>query len=500
MKENKMNVVWRKEWIQNYETPWSIFEKLSLANRVERNQLLRTLGNESVKNIKNAIGDSKRELMDLTGFDRAYLLKVLDYDLVEHNKVAITTIAEPISHFSDRQDLCFSKNLRWCEECLKLGLHSWFHQFVYLRTCPYHGISLTEACPKCKQTIPFILSDKRLSTPFTCKCEYQLADFSVLGWRTWDIRLNIESKEVTKWISKEWREVQKLNRWIFIPNHVSINILTEESPTFSLRNSPSRHNAVETNYLKSMEFGKIIFEENKATYLSIERYINKNLLCNHKHCVDSLLHLKKNEEGEFPPICPYAYAYVFWRRSLLKLDQFYKRNQNSEIVSPSLFGVEFATQLINDELVYLKELFITHIRKSTNIDPTALIWMLNRTTAAFCLTFYYKWLDISVEGAKNLTVPSWKEIMVMKELCIPKFAFKINMQKKLEVDVITEKSANQTLPQYDCPRKSRANRMAARNMKSHTPLEVAIKVSRNPDEAIKQLQAYVDHYIARLSF
>ncbi|MCU6792550.1 hypothetical protein OB236_10460 [Paenibacillus sp. WQ 127069] len=58
-----MNFVWRKEWIKAYETPWSIFEKLAFANRLERNDILRFFGNDDVKRIKNPnIGDSRREV------------------------------------------------------------------------------------------------------------------------------------------------------------------------------------------------------------------------------------------------------------------------------------------------------------------------------------------------------------------------------------------------------------------------------------------------------
>lgn len=44
-----MNVIWRREWLYEYESPWSVFEKLTLVNLADRNDLLRYFGNENIK-------------------------------------------------------------------------------------------------------------------------------------------------------------------------------------------------------------------------------------------------------------------------------------------------------------------------------------------------------------------------------------------------------------------------------------------------------------------
>lgn len=156
-----MNFVWRKEWIKAYETPWSIFEKLAFANRLERNDILRFFGNDDVKRIKNPnIGDSRRELIQLSGFNAALLNKVFESDLVGDCKHSVGTLIKPLNYFRERLNKWFPEHLHWCHDCLSHGYHSWFHQFILIKICPFHESILLDCCPKCGGRIPFLISDK----------------------------------------------------------------------------------------------------------------------------------------------------------------------------------------------------------------------------------------------------------------------------------------------------------------------------------------------------
>jgi hypothetical protein len=75
-----MTIVWRKQWIHafEFESPWSIFEKISLANLVGRDEILRVMGSPDLKKVKNKIiGESRRELLTLSGFDLEILERML---------------------------------------------------------------------------------------------------------------------------------------------------------------------------------------------------------------------------------------------------------------------------------------------------------------------------------------------------------------------------------------------------------------------------------------
>jgi len=52
---------------------------------------------------------------------------------------------------------------------------------------------------------------------------------------------------------------------------------------------------------------------------------------------------------------------------------------------------------------------------------------------------------------------------------------------------------------YECPFNSRIAKQALREMKSNTPLAVAMKVYDNPNEQNKELQRYVDRYVKNLT-
>lgn len=45
--------------------------------------------------------------------------------------------------------------------------------------------------------------------------------------------------------------------------------------------------------------------------------------------------LLKNNGEDFPDICPYAYAYVNWRKTLLKTERFYRSDIRSNDLARS---------------------------------------------------------------------------------------------------------------------------------------------------------------------
>lgn len=75
-------------------------EKLSLANVVNRDDILKILGSKDVKAIKgNMIGNIRREFFDLSGFDEELLTEVFNYEFVEKVKSSIEKIISPLDYF-----------------------------------------------------------------------------------------------------------------------------------------------------------------------------------------------------------------------------------------------------------------------------------------------------------------------------------------------------------------------------------------------------------------
>ncbi|WP_373460098.1 IS3 family transposase [Paenibacillus sp. V4I7] len=41
----------------------------------------------------------------------------------------------------------FPQFMSWCPDCMKMGYHSWLHQFALVHNCPIHQTNLINACP-----------------------------------------------------------------------------------------------------------------------------------------------------------------------------------------------------------------------------------------------------------------------------------------------------------------------------------------------------------------
>ncbi|WP_240421191.1 TniQ family protein [Paenibacillus periandrae] len=150
-----MVIVWRKQWVSPFESPWSIFEKIALANQVKRDEILHRMGSTDVKNIKNKkYGDNRRELFTLSGFDSEFVQNTLGYDLIGHNKSIIARLMQPVSYYRELQDSWFFNRLRWCQECIQVGQHSLLHQFKLIKRCPVHETILFDSCPSCLKQFP----------------------------------------------------------------------------------------------------------------------------------------------------------------------------------------------------------------------------------------------------------------------------------------------------------------------------------------------------------
>lgn len=497
-----MNIAWRSEWIHPFETPWSIFEKMCFANRVERYELLSTFGIPDVKGIKNhIIGGRWRELRNLSGFDYGALTLALDYNLIEHNRTAISNIISPLHYCKERIDSWFKPHLRWCEHCMNTGYHSWLHQFIMVHTCPNHDEHLLESCPSCGKQIPFLLSNKQLSAPFTCRCGYRLADFSTIRWQTWNTTMHTADKAVDEWLSENWENKQQGIRWLFIPKHSDLHLLTKSPQVRSTNHWSILSVNDEPEYMRNEKIRERAFIENRNVYMSVDRYLRKKVLKHHSSCIENMLELKKGEGEEFPPICPFAYAYVFWRKSLLQLEQFYRQSRSDGIASPKLYAFESATRLIHDELKYYRSRFMEYSPIPTEKKEAAVNWLLNRVTADFCINFFHEWLMIAQRGAADIKVPGWAEIKIMKERSMPKIAFKFNVNddSKGRIEYVQVRPDNRSI-KNSCPYDNINKRKVFNKMKTHHPLKVAMMIIDNPSEENKQLSKYVDRYINQLAF
>ncbi|WP_144029276.1 hypothetical protein [Paenibacillus campinasensis] len=232
----------------------------------------------------------------------------------------------------------------------------------------------------------------------------------------------------------------------------------------------------------------------------IDRLFQSSLK-SHQHCITQLMELRKsNETIEFPEICPYAYAYVFWRKSLLKEEHFYGFNS----LRTSLIS-DVAPLLIRELLEYFSDQVVNYqmkIRRS--IDMGGLSWILEKLVLQFCENFFCAWMETAGKRSKEISVPSWKEIENMRDRSFPDVAFKYNFDESSSSSSIEYYHLQNKEPlltnKCNCPNQHETAKQDIQSMISCTPQKVAMLNMSNPSDEHKILQKTVETYVKKLSF
>ncbi|MBY3621005.1 hypothetical protein HGO21_15745 [Acinetobacter sp. CUI P1] len=288
-----MQAIWRKEWIYEFETPWSIFEKLSLVNRINRNEIFSFLGNDNVKKLqKHSMGDTRRELFNLSGFNETTLKLIFGIDIVKFTKKSTWSLAEPLAKHKYPIESWFYQNLRWCKRCISNGYHSWLHQFKLLQKCSFHNCDLIDTCPKCNRKIPFLLSNKQMGEPFTCKCSYRMGDFNESLWSTWNRKNQIIDEATLLWLSSK---IHLDDRYLLVPEMSNINLLINPISFFLKVRAHQDEKLVSIDdFYFDKNISKYLYMKNAASFHTLDRYIRKKLVNHHYQCIRQFEQLRKS--------------------------------------------------------------------------------------------------------------------------------------------------------------------------------------------------------------
>ncbi|MBD8836844.1 hypothetical protein IFU39_03260 [Paenibacillus sp. CFBP 13594] len=492
-----MSVIWRKEWLYEYESPWSVFEKLALVNIADRNELLRYFGDDKIKDVKHNIGNKKRDLIELRSFNEELLHQTLKINLKEHNNHIIQSLIKPFHGLYHSWEHWFYKDLHWCEDCLSGGYHSWFHQFKLFDECVFHESKLINSCPKCKEKIPFLLTNKQLDHAFMCKCGHSLAQLHSSSWNEWRGPNDLD-QTILRWLqNSDDNKIQ--SKWIIHAQHCNLKSLIKASPEETLEFDDS--NPVQQNQYFSTPFQNELLRVCSAAYQRVEEELLTTVLEEHRHCISQLMELKKTDElAEFPTICTYAYAYVFWRKSLLNKEYFYCDTMCKTVDNDSFYR---GPLIIRDHLEYFADQIVSHqMRSAGGINQNALFWVLEKIVAQFSANFFMDWLRVAGDRSVEASVPQWNEIEQIKDKSFPNIAIKYikcenSSSSSVEFYYLDE---IQSRPKWKCPHQDGRNKEAIQTMKSFTPQKIAMLVMSNPDEENLKLQKSVDKYVKRLSF
>lgn len=533
--------VWRTEWINDYESPWSIFEKFSFANVTEKTVILKTnLGTDKVRAVKaGVVGEKHRNYYTLEGFERNRLSNELLFDLHQHKKKSIKKLTDKLSineRYFNPIDF-FRENLFWCKECMKTGYHSILHQFKLLHHCPFHMISLLDKCPSCNEDIPFLLQD--VGAPYACKCGYILADLSH-KWAFWNkTNTTIQCPVTQRWLELGVEELKEKNI-VFDPEYAfrnrnalklmvhaideSFNIESEkgrvtktscpsmEKKTWSFRPFPVPQattvncNGYNFHLLhKGYEFSPVYEDAYQHTYeifKSIDHHIKKMTLRGHENCLTRFVDFLKVEKDEFPPICPHAYAYIYWKQSLLGYEDFDRKRMAPSKLTSELEKIKIIAGPFEEDLKFYLYKVLEQSYNFCLEKPWQLTWLLSKIVSQYYIHFFKVLQQIAQIGAKMKVAPNRETVISLMYSHMPFLVIRhpVNFQSEMSVDLfMISNNPIRNDPNLQCPYRSGSMKKIAPNERRSSPLSYAMRHYSKGTRDEKE-EKYIDEYYRDLKF
>ena len=444
--KNKRNATlnWNNDWFNSYESPWGIFEKLKFTNFIDANDILRLFGVEKVRNLKS-FGKTHRQLIHLNGLDEDIVERFLGFSLHQHNNHLLQKLFQCFYNFNKSSSYYFRDDLFFCIDCLKTGYHSLFFQSKLIHFCPFHKLPLIQGCPYCRNPIPYLLSDQYTDGPFLCKCGN--------GWLTSETTPNptfswkkpiadIQSQALNAWLNLDQSQINRLNKCRFFSgidleddSEVLEKLISVVDSDFKISKEYTHHKIETSNYINSLKIDinenelqnenyllknsqindvvdswtllnnnakyqqhyDYIYNNSQKTVKAFARHIRNTIYPEHRTCVKRLVRLLKEENKSFPPICPHAYAYVFWRKSIDEIDHFYEVDRYGHANRKYPYDLDVASGLDRDFIKSFVDEWIDYYDYVRDKELVGLNWIINKIISALLSNHYMNWLRISTK-------------------------------------------------------------------------------------------------------
>ncbi|WP_027409359.1 hypothetical protein [Anoxybacteroides tepidamans] len=451
-KSNKFEWAWRKQWIQPYESPWSVFRKIMEVNQLKANDLLYLFGNEGIKNLVNPsnAGFYRRELVTMEHFCEHEINHYLGIDykkmLKESNKKVIGAIQE---RFRDYAGYYYHSHFTFCSKCLEKGYHSILHQISLFDRCFLHDIVLKNCCPSCKRQYDYFLIDEGFITPFTCVCGYRFIKGETIKdlYKKWNYP--ISRKRIKNQLVKDWFAIEFDDYHIYTSNYLYDGTQHEHKKDRSLflthslikhylnthygeSNNISRHvsrkclssirrttgelvkiykecypfyidDTDERILYKKIAFhpwgGKLyryfyteIFFDSIRIYKSIARFIRRRILNVYTRQSNDRKRIILRGDTK----CKYAFAYHFWRYMVENLSVFYFNDTGFDYLIKDDLTIFFKPYPWTEEF---RNIIIQFFRRSRLHDEnlTYVKWIINHTLAHLLISLFSECLNVIQE-------------------------------------------------------------------------------------------------------
>ncbi len=286
-----------------------------------------------------------------------------------------------------------------------------FHQFVYMNQCPFHLCELEKICYSCGQDMPFTLTPHDFDTGFICSCGKSLLS-ERKGYNqfveSWSRKINLQDERIINYLNlnplKQKRIhnsilIEKLltNKTMFIDHLISSSTI-ENRKTFTTDKKFIRTEVLDLNLFDE------IYKTARDVLNSFEKYLLKTILSKHSHCIKRFSGLYKiSREKDFPEICPYAYAYIFWKESFYNINPFY--NERVLVKKKGMKSIELPFHYYSDPV---KETILYITKRHEKISISSLNWIVMHLVWSVANNHFNDWINIANKYAAKSIRPITK--------------------------------------------------------------------------------------------
>jgi hypothetical protein len=156
-----IKINWNKNWYKKYESLYSIFMKLIIANSLSDYEFIMLFKKKVYRDADSFVNNYKL-------FKTKNLREVLEEDIININNGIVNKFQGILPYFFTKDII--SSNFVFCKSCLEESYHSVLHQIIYVKKCPFHMSHMSDRCPKCRKIQIYKINYNMF--PFQCRCGY----------------------------------------------------------------------------------------------------------------------------------------------------------------------------------------------------------------------------------------------------------------------------------------------------------------------------------------
>ncbi|KMK76264.1 hypothetical protein [Alkalihalobacillus pseudalcaliphilus] len=357
---NNKKLTFNIKWISEYESIWSIFEKIKLANLIEFGEL-KKIFNNNIRFIER-----QNTLMMTEGLPEL---------ISSHQKVISENLFGKLN-IINKSDL-FSKDFKFCNTCILLYHHSVLHQLVFVNTCPFHPVEKLQIIEvdaiynlyNNPFTIFFNKVNRSGNEKFFCCSKLRINDTKLLKYLEMDkVRQGIIY--IFQLTGQRTSDSKSLNKLLNLSDNnktqgTLFRINREESPIKLMNKFTVYQTELINSTLKIQK--------------SYTRNLRKNFIKGHKSCIHKITRKHPQEA-----ICSISSKYLFWRMTNENLTE-QSIVHNSDKKKPFYsFGQIVYCYRYNNE-IYKMLSCIMNINK-VNLGFYTISWLVNKVYALFLIS------------------------------------------------------------------------------------------------------------------